>query len=969
MAKIINSTYEIIQKLGSGGGGTVYLANHLRLGKKVVLKADKRKITTRPELLRREVDILKELNHPNIPRVYDFFADEKTETVYTVMDYIEGESLDKSLKTHGKFSQPQVIEWACQLLRALEYLHSPIHGSPPKGYIHRDIKPANLMRRPDNTVCLIDFNIAFALGEKTVFGSSAGYASPEHYGLDFSSDSELTANEITESVTGGTQTLQGDVISETETVNCNDEAAEQNNTTVTVENVSTATGKIVVTDVRSDIYSVGATLYHLLSGKRPAKNAKEVVPLSEMEYSPQVIQIISKAMNPNPDLRYQSAGEMLDAFEHLHENDSRMKRWKHCRMLAGILLPIVFLVGVIFAFTGLKRMQTTESWLKLAEYSQNALQDGDVENAVAYALQAFPESKNIFTPAFIPEAQTALTEAIGVYDLSDGYKLYDAIEFPAGPFDMVISPDGTTAAVVYRKKVAIFDTESAQIMTELPAEDSALAEVRYLDSDTIIYAGQDGISVYEISTGTVKWVGKPATSISVSGDGSCVAAVYKEENFATIYETQSGQIKATVEFGDNCQQVTVNDSFANPKDNLLALNYDGTVLGVSFSNGSLQLFQVESKGENIQVLEPGSGYSHFEGGYFQQYFAFSASNTESSVFAIVDTEKMVQTGGFESESAFGVQADESGIYVQSGNYLVKIDPVSGEQKPLVTTSENIFHFDVSNSGTLAATEEGILFFDNDANMVASFANDEEINFVQIAGETALTGSRDSAVVQIMKFENNQESEIFTYDPAYGHDEARVSADGETVMLFSYEGFRIYSINGAMIQEVEIPNAEQVYDQQFVREGDRSWLEVTYNDGTKNLYDAGDGTLFGEEKGEKPDSEMDEEFVTDNFRIESPLHGTAAVYDRKTGRYIRSLDEDAFLTYVTQADNYVIVQYVTSGGEYYGELLNENGEVLAELPYLSDVIGSTLIFDYPAGNLRQSHIYKIEELIQMAQESD
>ena len=270
---------------------------------------------------------------------------------------------------------------------------------------------------------------------------------------------------------------------------------------------------------------------------------------------------------------------------------------------------------------------------------------------------------------------------------------------------------------------------------------------------------------------------------------------------------------------------------------------------------------------------------------------------------------------------------------------------------------------------MAATEEGILFFDNDANMVASFANDEEINFVQIAGETALTGSRDSAVVQIMKFENNQESEIFTYDPAYGHDEARVSADGETVMLFSYEGFRIYSINGAMIQEVEIPNAEQVYDQQFVREGDRSWLEVTYNDGTKNLYDAGDGTLFGEEKGEKPDSEMDEEFVTDNFRIESPLHGTAAVYDRKTGKYIRSLDEDAFLTYVTQADNYVIVQYVTSGGEYYGELLNENGEVLAELPYLSDVIGSTLIFDYPAGNLRQSHIYKIEELIQMAQESD
>lgn len=80
---MIASTYEIIEKIGSGGGGNVFLAYHVRLGKKVVLKADKRKITTKPELLRREVDILKELNHPYIPRVYDFFAE--GDTVYTVM--------------------------------------------------------------------------------------------------------------------------------------------------------------------------------------------------------------------------------------------------------------------------------------------------------------------------------------------------------------------------------------------------------------------------------------------------------------------------------------------------------------------------------------------------------------------------------------------------------------------------------------------------------------------------------------------------------------------------------------------------------------------------------------------------------------------------------------------------------------------------------------------------------------------
>ena len=96
MQQMIASTYEIIEKLGSGGGGTVYLARHLRLKKKVVLKADKRKLSVDQELLRREVDILKDLSHPHIPKVYDFFVE--GEEVYTVMDYIEGESLDKALK-------------------------------------------------------------------------------------------------------------------------------------------------------------------------------------------------------------------------------------------------------------------------------------------------------------------------------------------------------------------------------------------------------------------------------------------------------------------------------------------------------------------------------------------------------------------------------------------------------------------------------------------------------------------------------------------------------------------------------------------------------------------------------------------------------------------------------------------------------------------------------------------------------
>ncbi len=186
MAAVIASTYEIIERLGSGGGGVVYLANHIRLNKKVVLKADKRELTAKPEILRREVDALKDLSNPYIPQVYDFFTE--NETVYTVIDFVDGESMDKPLKRGERFSQAQVIKWACELLDALSYLHSPTHGTPPRGIVHSDIKPANIMLTPTGDVKLIDFNIALALGEENVVGLSAGYASPEHYGLDFSSN-------------------------------------------------------------------------------------------------------------------------------------------------------------------------------------------------------------------------------------------------------------------------------------------------------------------------------------------------------------------------------------------------------------------------------------------------------------------------------------------------------------------------------------------------------------------------------------------------------------------------------------------------------------------------------------------------------------------------------------------------------------------------------------------------------------
>ncbi len=134
MSQVIAGMYELRNQIGSGGGGIVYFGKHIRLEKDIVLKADKRKLSTKPELLRREVDMLKGLSHKYIPQVYDFVQEEGT--VYTVMDFIDGRSMDKLLEEGKIPSQPQVIGWACQLLEALSYLHS----RPPHGILHGDIK-------------------------------------------------------------------------------------------------------------------------------------------------------------------------------------------------------------------------------------------------------------------------------------------------------------------------------------------------------------------------------------------------------------------------------------------------------------------------------------------------------------------------------------------------------------------------------------------------------------------------------------------------------------------------------------------------------------------------------------------------------------------------------------------------------------------------------------------------------------
>lgn len=290
---VLANTYEILEEIGSGGGGVVYRARHTRLNTDVVVKKIKDEIVNRVNN-RQEADILKRLKHPYLPRVYDFIETE--DAVYTVMDYIRGTNLQDAVKEHGTFEPKQVLKWTEQLGEAVAYLHSQ---NPP--IIHSDIKPANIMLTENGDVCLIDFNISLALGNtmESAVGISAGYSPPEQYAdpalfLKVFNQSLISAQnaaktaeknkakaeeteeieetellEQTKEQSDGTELLAEEADSEQTQLLVEEKhstpvssAAE---TTEVLTNYLQYVGKGI--NEKSDIYSLGATLVFLLAGR------------------------------------------------------------------------------------------------------------------------------------------------------------------------------------------------------------------------------------------------------------------------------------------------------------------------------------------------------------------------------------------------------------------------------------------------------------------------------------------------------------------------------------------------------------------------------------------------------------------------------------------------------------------------------------------------------------------------------
>lgn len=381
--ELLNGTYKIIESIGSGGGGEIYKAYHTHLDCYVAVKLIKDNIKGKLDD-RAEADILKKIKHSYLPQVYDFVITDEGD-VYTVMEFVEGMSFSEHLKNGKTFTNAQVIKYAKQACEALSYLHTR-----KPAIVHSDIKPANIMLTPDDNICIIDFNISSVLSEGGAFavGKSDGYSPPEQYVKKNKTEKAKTdkTSTITETeILGETEfdSFEEDTsitvttiteIEETEAVT-DIVGEEKEETDITPEKSSSFASKMIVSkaiiDERSDVYALGATLYHLISGKRPEKSTDGVTPINKLdtEASYGLRCIISKAMENSPKKRYANAGEMLIALENIHSMEKLYKSFTLRNRIIYALLILGTAFFSVLAFMGYKRIGT-ENAMAYKEYTE-----------------------------------------------------------------------------------------------------------------------------------------------------------------------------------------------------------------------------------------------------------------------------------------------------------------------------------------------------------------------------------------------------------------------------------------------------------------------------------------------------------------------------------------------------------------------------------------------------------------------
>lgn len=286
---LIDGKYKILNEIGRGGMSTVYLAINEKANKPWAVKEVRKNGISNRELVKQslmvEINLLKKLKHKGLPSIADII--DQQDNYLIVMDYIEGITLENIMQEDGVQPQEKVVDWAIQLCDVLQYLHTR-----KPAIIYRDMKPSNIMLRSDGSVVLIDFGTAREFKERHVEDTTClgtqGYAAPEQF------------------------------------------------------------GGMGQTDERTDIYSLGATMYRLVTGHNPSEPPYEMYPITHWNprLSTGLEGIIAKCTSKDPKSRYQSVQEVRYALEHYRDLDldsiRRYRRNLRILLAAGGMTVMLF---------------------------------------------------------------------------------------------------------------------------------------------------------------------------------------------------------------------------------------------------------------------------------------------------------------------------------------------------------------------------------------------------------------------------------------------------------------------------------------------------------------------------------------------------------------------------------------------------------------------------------------------------
>ena len=341
IGSIVDGKYKILNKIGQGGMSVVYLAMNERANKQWAIKQVRKDGVKDFEVVKQglivEIDMLKRLSHPNLPSIIDVI--DRKDNFLIVMDYIQGNSLKNRLDEFGAQPQELVIEWAKQLSDVLGYLHTR-----KPAIIYRDMKPSNIMLKPDGKLTLIDFGTAREYKEKNLADTNClgtiGYAAPEQFG-------------------GKGQT-----------------------------------------DGRTDIYCLGATLYHLVTGMNPSEPPYEIKPIREINssLSSGLEKIILRCTQRNPEDRYQSCAELTYALEHYDEIDDIFRSRQKKKLAAFITTAVMTIVslGVGTGFGKAAEAKTDEQYEDVIAEANSLTNEESIRETLKKAISIKPGDKEAY---------------------------------------------------------------------------------------------------------------------------------------------------------------------------------------------------------------------------------------------------------------------------------------------------------------------------------------------------------------------------------------------------------------------------------------------------------------------------------------------------------------------------------------------------------------------------------------------